>query len=403
MKDLDLNEHQLAELGARNRALAEKRHAPRPSERLRDALLRLIAQLPTWQARRADPKTILLIRPDHIGDAVLTMPAIRMLRTLQPEARLIALCGAWSAEVFAAYAEVDQVLTLPFPAFARGASKGALWSPYVQAWRSARQLRRVEAGAAIIFRPDHWWGALLARWAGIPKRVGYALPNVAPFLTHAVPYREAHCVLENAALIASWLGKPIPHQLSAPFPFTEEDTAYVHSLLGEDSAHYAVIHVGAGSPYKTWQAEHWAYVADQLVEKLGVAIALTGSEREHAAAAAISAHMRRAAPYSLLGETNLSQLAALYAGARVVLGADSGPLHIAVSVDAPSVQLFGPADPQRFGPWGDSARHLVLTAEIACRPCRILDWRGDDAANHPCLSLIHRESVLAAALRVARR
>ncbi|MFQ3534576.1 MAG: glycosyltransferase family 9 protein [Aggregatilineales bacterium] len=398
-----MNEHQLAELAARNRALAAKRHASRPRQRLRDALLRLIAKLPVGRARRTDPKTILLIRPDHIGDAVLSMPAIRMLRALQPDSRLIALCGAWSAEVFAAYPEIDQVITLPFPSFARGASKGTLWSPYGQAWRAARQLRRVEAGAALILRPDHWWGALLARWAGIPQRIGYSLPNVAPFLTQAVPYSEAHCVLESAALIAGWLGKPIPARLSAPFPFTQDDTAYVHSLLGEDANGYAVIHVGAGSPYKTWEAQHWAYVAERLAEKLGIAIALTGSEREHSGAAAISAHMHRTAPYSLLGETNLSQLAALYAGARVVLGADSGPLHIAVSVGAPTVQLFGPADPKRFGPWGDSTRHVVLTAEIACRPCRILDWSGDDPTKHPCLSLIRPEAVLSAALRVAHR
>ncbi len=398
-----MNEHQLAELAARNRALAEKRHAPRPSQRLRDALLPLLAKLPMPPARRADPKTILLIRPDHLGDAVLSMPAIRLLRALQPEAQLIALCGAWAAEVFAAYPEIDRVLTLPFPAFARGEPKRSLWSPYLQAWRAARQLRQVEAGAALILRPDHWWGALLARWAGIPQRIGYAVPNVTPFLTRAVPYQAAHAVLESAALIAHWLNAPIPQQLSAPFPFTEEDSAYVRALLGEDAARYAVIHVGAGSPYKTWTAENWAYVADQLVERLGVAIALTGGEREHEAAAAISAHMRRAAPYSLLGETNLSQLAALYAAARIVLGADSGPLHIAVSVGAPSVQLFGPADPQRFGPWGDSTRHAVVTAEIGCRPCRILDWSGDSPAKHPCLSLIPREAVLSAALRVARR
>jgi heptosyltransferase-2/heptosyltransferase-3 len=397
-----LNASQLAELAARNRALAEKRHAPRRAERIRDALLRPIGRLPSRPLRDADPNTILLIRPDHIGDAVLTMPAVRALQAAQPQARLIALCGAWSAEVFAAYPEVAQVITLPFPAFARNAPKVAVWQPYLQAWRAARQLRRVAAGVAIIFRPDHWWGALLAKWAGIPQRVGYALPNVAPFLTHAVPYQEAHCVLENAALVAAWTGKPILQPLSAPFPFGEEETAYVRSLLGADSARYAVIHVGAGSPYKTWAAENWAYVADQLAEKLGVAIALTGSEREHSAAAAICAHMRRTAAYSLLGETNLSQLAALYAGATVVLGADSGPLHIAISVGAPSVQLFGPADPKRFGAWGDSRRHIVLTADLACRPCRILDWTGDDAVNHPCLSLIRRETVLSAALRAVR-
>ncbi len=402
MKGWALNALQLAELAARNRALTEQRHAPRRSERLRADLLRLIAALPTWKARRADPQTFLLIRPDHIGDALLTMPAIRALRAAQPQARLIALCGAWSAEVFAAYQEIDEVITLPFAGFARGVPKGSLWSPYRQAWRAASQLRQVGAGVAIIFRPDHWWGALLAKWAGIPQRVGYDLPNVAAFLTRALPYREAHCVLENAALVADWTGGHTAGRLNAPFPFTADDQTYVHSLLGAHAAaRYVVIHVGAGSVYKTWSAAGWAYVADKLAEKLGAAIVLTGSEREHSAAAAIRAEMRAVA-FSLVGETNLSQLAALYAGAAVVLGADTGPLHVAVSVGAPSVQLFGPADPKRFGAWGDSHRHLMLTAEIGCRPCRILDWSGDAADKHPCLRLIRREDVLSAALRVAR-
>jgi len=101
----------------------------------------------------------------------------------------------------------------------------------------------------------------------------------------------------------------------------------------------------------------------------------------------------------LAGETSVGQLAALYEGARVVLGPDSGPLHLATAVGAPTVHLYGPADPAEFGPWGDPARHIVLTTAIACRPCRILDWPGADPAGHPCVRDIAPDAVLEAAVR----
>ena len=106
---------------------------------------------------------------------------------------------------------------------------------------------------------------------------------------------------------------------------------------------------------------------------------------------------------SLAGETTVAELAALYDGATLVLGPDSGPLHLAAAVGAPTVTLFGPADPVEFGPWGDPARHAVLTTDIACRPCRILDWPDDDPAYHPCVRDIPPHAVIEAALRVAPR
>ena len=102
----------------------------------------------------------------------------------------------------------------------------------------------------------------------------------------------------------------------------------------------------------------------------------------------------------IAGETSVGQLAALYARSRAVLGPDSGALHLAAAVSTPTVALFGPADPAEFAPWGDRRRHEVVTAEIGCRPCRILDWRDDDLAYHPCVRDISVQQVLEAARRV---
>jgi heptosyltransferase-2/heptosyltransferase-3 len=95
----------------------------------------------------------------------------------------------------------------------------------------------------------------------------------------------------------------------------------------------------------------------------------------------------------------VNQLAALFKRARVVMGPDSGPLHLAAAVGTPTVALFGPADPVEFAQWGAPAKHIILTSDIGCRPCRVLDWNGDDPINHPCI----RDITLARVLESARR
>ena len=105
----------------------------------------------------------------------------------------------------------------------------------------------------------------------------------------------------------------------------------------------------------------------------------------------------------MAGDTNVGQLAALFQRAKVVLGPDSGPLHLAAAVQTPTVTLFGPADPIEFGPWGSPQKHIVLTSDIKCRPCRIIDWTGDDLSMHPCVREITVARVLEAARRVANQ
>jgi len=104
-------------------------------------------------------------------------------------------------------------------------------------------------------------------------------------------------------------------------------------------------------------------------------------------------------PCITAGDTGVGSLAALFERCAIVLGPDSGPLHLAVAAGAPTVTLFGPADPVEFGSWGSSARHAVLSSNIGCRPCRVLDWGGDDPKYHPCVREISTARVLDAARR----
>ncbi len=131
-------------------------------------------------------------------------------------------------------------------------------------------------------------------------------------------------------------------------------------------------------------------------------IVFTGSDQELPMISSIVAQMRHT-PTLLVGDANIGQLAALYARSLVVIGPDSGPLHLAAAVGTPTVTLFGPADPIEFGPWGPPERHLVLASNIGCRPCRVLDWGSDPASNHPCMRDISIGQVLECARRLIQR
>lgn len=386
----------------RNQTMADAYHATRMKHYLRRVLLRATAWLPIARQRPPEVERILLIRPDHLGDLLMTTPAFQALRRARPRAQLHALVGPWSAAALRSDRHLDQVLTLDFPGFQRGGA-ASLRSPYDLALHTARQLRRVGYSQAVIMRPDHWWGALVAFLAGIPIRIGYNHPDVAPFLTLAIEEREEHAVLKNLRLLESWTGTLNLTHVQYSFQPDEIDIQDAIELRRKASLtadqRYFCIHPGSGAWVKRWPAESWALVADTLAAQIDATPIFTGGDHEHALIAEIAEHMEQS-PVSLAGQTDVAQLAALFQDALVVMGPDSGPLHLAAAVQTPTVALFGPADPVEFAPWGPPQRHIVLTSSIACRPCRVLDWGSDTPENHPCMREISIGVVLEAARRV---
>lgn len=369
---------------------------------VRRAGLRAASALPVQTITPDERPRFLLIRPDHLGDVLLATPAMRALKALRPHAEIHVLAGPWSADILETCDAVDQILTIPFPGFSRSPNPN-LRSPYELAWDTGRKLRLLRYSAALILRPDHWWGALVAWLAGIPVRIGYALPDVAPFLTNRVPVQRVHAVRQSAMLVERLTGTALDESsLALRYTVSADDRAWVQGYLSEHDLQVGdrliVLHAGAGSPIKLWDPQRWATVADRLAGQASARIILTGGEAEIPLARAIAGHMT-APPIVMAGDTRIGTLAALLERSALALGPDSGPLHLAAAVGTPTVALFGPADPDEFRPWGPSARHLVLTSEIGCRPCRILDWPGDSLDNHPCVREITVERVVEAGHR----
>ena len=386
----------------RNIRLAASRHRPTLKQRLRDSGLRLLAKAPVLQSDQPRQR-LLVIRPDHLGDVLLTTPALKLLKRRRPNLELHVLCGPWSASLLAAYPEIDQVITLPFPGFNR-VSEPTNPNGWLGLLKSARMLRRIGYGGAIIMRPDHWWGALLAYAAGIPQRIGYELSGVAPLLTRAIQYQRQHAVTQSLRLAQAWLEADDEDEtVELGYPIAAADDAWIASYLAErnlgSSSPTICIHPGSGADSKLWQNDKWAAVADALDNEFRAAIIFTGTSAEERLSDTIIAQMRAQA-MNLAGMTSIGQSAALFRRSLLVLGTDNGAMHLAAAVGTPTVTLFGPADPMEFAPWGPPRRHAIVTSAIDCRPCRILDWRNDSPDYHPCVREISVDEVLAAARRL---
>ena len=388
----------------RNRLMADAFHSTPFKHQIRRAMLATAAHVPITTHKPTSTERILLIRPDHLGDMLLTTPAVTALRAARPNAEIHMLVGPWSADVIAKYAEVNLVLTLAFPGFSR-APKTNWRSPYEMAYQTSRQLRRIGYNSAVILRPDHWWGAMVAKLAGIPERIGYEMAEVAPFLTTAIQHQHEHAVVQNLRLVESWTGAQTPEKVIYRFPVDSFDEVYVDGYLEEwgigREQPIICIHPGTGTWVKHWQEDKWARVADTLAGQLDAKIVFTGGDHELPMVRRIVQQMEQSACV-MAGDTRVGQLAALFKRARVVLGPDSGPLHLAAAVDRPTVALYGPADPVEFCPWGDPQKHFVLATDIGCRPCRVLDWGSDDPEMHPCMREIPVARVLDAARRAAQ-
>lgn len=388
---------------------------------VRHLLLSALARIPAPVTPAGAPPRILLIRPDHLGDLLFMTPALHALRIAQPDAHIACLIGPWGEPILRDNPDVDELLTCDFPWFNRR-PKPSFWEPYAVLRRAAQRLRSMRFDIGYIMRFDFWWGAALARLAGIPRRIGYALPDMQPFLTEAMRYTPGlHEVEQNLRLVE---GGPHSQPLSRSrergvgetrFTIPPADAAWAATRLALEPRNpnagtltpepcFIALHPGAGAAVKLWSMDGWVKVAGELARRHGATIVLTGGPSEVPLVQSIASRLH-APRIALAGETNLGQLAAVFARCRLALGADSGPLHLAVAVGVPTVHLFGPVDPALFGPWGDPAQHIMLQARYfdePChnRPCNRLDYTTAELPQHLCMQTITAEDVLAAAERI---
>lgn len=346
---------------------------------------------------------ILLIRPDHLGDILLTSPAVSHLRHALPAAHLSYLVRQELADVPTHFSAVDATYSAPFPAL-RAPFDPVDWGRV--AAREAEALRG-RFDLALLTRPDDPWSGMLVEAAAIPRRLGYAHPRTRPFLTEALPVPTR----KHAAAIALDLARAATRELGVTVAGSEgERPCFRTSSTEEAEADQALadvpgsaggspvlLHPGSGWVLKNWPPHRWGQLAAALSHDLGIIpIVVAGPGERRLVESVIRASQGNAC--GLAAHLSTGALAAMYRRCRLVIGTDSGALHLAALAGAPVVGLYGPADPAEFAPLCPPGRCRIVRVQLPCSPCRTLLDPPCGAYREPrCVTAITVSDVLTAA------
>ena len=315
--------------------------------------------------------TIVVLRLGAMGDIVRPLPAVRLVRRGLPQARIHWVAWEpWTA-ILEGHPDIDSAIGLPRRELRRLARSPFQWPLLAGAvGRIVSQLRTLEAGLVLDFHGDIRTG-LLSRATGAAVRLGYEGHQQKEgnrfFSTHRVAAgeRRRSRIERNLDLVRA-LGLPV-----APLPDAGltigaeargEAETIVRTLCSDEQA-YAIINPGASQrqAYKKPPAALLGAAALALARHRICPIVVGGPGEEEDAQRVVDASEGRArrAP-----GTSLKSLAALLSGARLFVGGDSGPLHLACGVSCPVVALYGPTDPIVNAPWTVPFVSLAPTGSV---------------------------------------
>ena len=304
------------------------------------------------------PRSVVVFRALHLGDLLCCVPALRALRRALPASR-ITLLGLPSAAAFAKRFRAYVDGFIPFAGYP-GLPEQPVPAPVdLFAFFAGMRVRRFDLALQL-----HGSGRVtngIVRRLGARRMGGFhpdgqACPDPASFI--AYPEHE-HEIRRNLRLV-EFLGAPASGA-ELEFPLTDADHAEAAAVPGVSQlapGGYACLHPGARSADKRWPAERFAAIGDMLHDA-GLEVVLTGSEAETSITGAVAKAMRRP-PLDTAGPLGIGALAAIVAGARLVVCNDTGVSHVAAALGVPSVVIFFATDPQRWAPL-DRTRHRVVS------------------------------------------
>ncbi len=303
---------------------------------------------------------LLIVRLGAMGDVLHAMPAVAALRAALPEAHIGWVIEPRWAPLLSAESGaqphtpsmplVDRIHIAPARSWARRPLSATTWSE-MKALRGA--LRRERYDIAIDLQ-GAVRSALIGR-ASNARLVGEASPREAParwFFAQRVPTSGTHVIEQAAEVVSAAVGRVLLPVLP-PLPIDDAAEERVASLVpgGEP---LALVHPGAGWGAKRWPAERYGAVAAALARR-GYRVAVNRAPGEEAIAdAVVLASESRAFAVA----TSMGELIAMTRRSAIVIGGDTGPVHLACALGRPVVGIYGPTDPARNGPWGVPFRVL---------------------------------------------
>ncbi len=348
------------------------------------------AALEDWDYNQAElaakPKKILLIQTAFLGDCVLTLPLLKNIRDIFPQAEITVLTRPETVQVFSA----PGLENVNFIEDRKKTAKSKL----AETKRIIKEIFSRNFDAAII--PHRSFRSAFMAWkAGIPVRIGFSNSAGKFLLTHKVPF--------------SWLMHDVERDLSLLTPVSKELKAAFPGIKTNEQASTAIskakglvfgINPGSAWPTKRWPAESWADLVKRLYAYSGKRVLIVGGKKEEE----WNRHIEKASGpekcVNLTGQTSMPELMEAIRGLRAFISNDSGPMHIACALGVPAIGIFGPTTKELgFFPYGE--KNKVVQVPLSCRPCALHGSKKCPHGHFLCMRLITPEAVFEAAREAA--
>ncbi len=334
----------------------------------------------------SDIKRVVVRGTNWVGDSVMTVPALRALRRILPDAKITLAIRPSAKGIFSEADFIDDVLVY---------DRRNVFSVVSQ----VREWRRRKFDLAVLFQ-NAFEAALIPFLAGVPLRLGYATESRQALLTHPLPLpdwrsskHEVFYYLFLVTALEQWLSGTSTVCETDPdisLSISEIRKAEAAELLrsygvSEAKSVVAICPGSINSRAKRWPAERFAALADRLMDQRRQVV-IIGSPDEIDVTNEVTSRMRNR-PVVLTGKTTLDQITAALSLSDLVVTNDTGPAHIAAALGCPTIVIFGPTNPLTTRPFSFKAE--ILRNPPDCAPCMLRDCPID----HRCMTAITVDEV----------
>ncbi|MCU1287998.1 MAG: ADP-heptose--LPS heptosyltransferase [Acidobacteria bacterium] len=326
---------------------------------------------------------ILIVKLSSIGDIVHTLPVLAAIRSSLPGAEIAWAVEKRSAEILRGNPLLDNLIELDTRSLRGGKPFEELLR---EAGRQWRELRQFKYDIALDFQ-GLVKSAAIARFSRVKRRYGFSSRNlrepVSRFLLNETVdvRRKTHIIRKNLELAAKALNISVPdNDFEFPIFAGEEHRAEAENIISQTNGNFAVLNPAGGWATKLWHAEKFGELADKIWEKEGLfSIVTTAPNEKELAEKALRGSKSGKV---LLTQPTLKGFYELVKRAKVYVGGDTGPTHLAVAAGAPIVGIFGPTEWWRNG----SPNRRDICVERTDIDCRI-DCHRRTCSNWICMDM----------------
>ena len=308
-------------------------------------------------------KRILIVSLSNVGDAFLTVPVVHHVKEAYPAAEVTLLVGEGAKDVFWGDPRLEEVVTYD--------KRASLW----EKWRFVRSLRKKKFELVIDLR-----NTLFPILLGVPFHTPI-LKQAPRNLIHKMDRHlwKLDCV---GIPVRDWRDGMLWIEPKAEKRIQKRLEAF--GLRPEEP--FVLLSPGSKSDLKRWKASSFAALSDRLHSEKKLPVLFTGGENDRVFMDTIARFLNH--PFhSLVGQTSIPELVVLIRTAKLLVTNDNATLHIASLLGTPTVAIFGPTDPRKYGPRAD--RHRVARKELFCSPCE----KARCPYHHECMEELPSEEV----------